>query len=108
MVSLYNCLDMTFSCVWEEIWWFMLRFTGHHRDHTISLVSCKSDASNYMHFFESVFAYAKVHCLIINLHLHVSFVWNMLHCLLVYGPFFKPFNKQCLFFCRTSIFGGVV
>ena len=35
--------------------WFMLRFTGHHRDHTISLVSCQSNASNYMHFFESVF-----------------------------------------------------
>ena len=22
MVSLYNCLDMTFSCVWEEIFFF--------------------------------------------------------------------------------------
>ena len=33
----------------------MLRFIGHLKDHTISLVSCKFSASNYMHFFESVF-----------------------------------------------------
>lgn len=26
----------------------------------------------------------------------------MLHCLLVYGPFFKPFNKQCLFFVEPA------
>ena len=44
----------------------MLRFTRHHRDHTISLVSAKSNASNYMYFFfffESVFEYCLNVCL---------------------------------------------